>query len=175
MVKISVALLQVVLATVVLVNGESKESEGKGLVYIGSYPPKPQNYDINKYFISNNPTTWTTADEDCKNILGPNGALLSIDSIAEWEFLRVALESYGFGTTYWTSGLYDPTTSVWRWASNQQVIPPYPPWGPGFPHSPLTTHRILIYHTSRYDAFWRTIIDSQLHRYICKMRTPGIC
>jgi len=171
MVKITVILLQIILAAITgLVNGES--NVGQGFTYIGSYPAKPQNYDVNKYYLSNTATTWSVAEEDCANMFGTNAALLAIDTIAEWEFLRIVLEQYGSGTTYWTSGMYDFTTSVWRWSSNNQPIPPYPPWGPGYPLTPITSaHRILIWHTNRYDAYWRTGGDTVPTRYICKMKS----
>lgn len=41
---------------------------------------------------------WSSAETDCRNILAPNGGLVAIESAAEWDFLRVALETYGFGT-----------------------------------------------------------------------------
>lgn len=34
---------------------------------------------------------------DCSNILGPNGGLVSVDSMEEWEFLIELLERFGFG------------------------------------------------------------------------------
>lgn len=74
------------------------------------------------------------------------------------------------GTTFWTSGLHDPTTNVWRWSYNHFPLPPFPPWGAGFPSNPPNTSlRVQIYHTSRYDAMWRTVSDTQSHRYICEV------
>lgn len=38
---------------------------------------------------------WSSAEIDCRNQLG--GSLLAVETEAEWEFLKVALESFGFG------------------------------------------------------------------------------
>lgn len=66
--------------------------------------------------------------------------------------------------------MYDPSTNVWRWSVNDQPVFPYPPWGPGFPISPPNpANRILVYHTNRYNAEFRTVGDTQSHRYICKV------
>lgn len=66
--------------------------------------------------------------------------------------------------------MFDLTTNVWRWTLNHLPIPPYPPWGPGQPITPISAvHRMQIYHTNRYDAHWRTVPDTQSHRYICEV------
>lgn len=73
------------------------------------------------------------------------------------------------GTEYWTSGFYDSGTSQWLWAKNRQSMPPLPPWGVGFPSGTDSDLRIYLFHTNRYTAFWRTVIDTELIRYICEV------
>lgn len=74
------------------------------------------------------------------------------------------------GTTYWTSGMYDPTVRVWRWALNHLPIMWNAPWAPGQPYAPiLTVHRILIHYNGRFNSNWYTAADSQSHRYICEV------
>lgn len=40
---------------------------------------------------------WSDAYEDCMRSLGPNGGLVAVETMEEWEFLKVTLENYGFG------------------------------------------------------------------------------
>lgn len=194
-------------------------SSMKDLVFIGSFKTLEnstqvdQRFDENDYFISVNPvslpifmpfktwshliarfhtkTVWSSAADDCRNILGPNGGLLDIGSLEEWQFLIILLESYGFGnviktfafvcsrwqwkfyfhtsgTTFWTSGKFDIFENEWIWSINNQPIPSDSPWDVGHPSTtPNLSHRILIFHRSRYDASWRSVTEVQLNRYIC--------
>jgi len=73
------------------------------------------------------------------------------------------------GTTYWTSGMYDPGQTAWRWTKNDQAFGAWAPWGPGYPLSPNQLLRVSFYYTNRYDAHWRTVPGTQLHRYICEV------
>ncbi|KAJ6617132.1 Lithostathine-2, partial [Pseudolycoriella hygida] len=114
-------------------------------------------------------TSAVLASNDCQNQLGGAGHLVAIETSAEWDFLTVALESYGFGTTFWTSGMYDPSRAVWRWTKNDESFA-FNSWGPGFPSTPNQLIRVLIYYTNRYDAHWRTVPNTQLHRYICELQ-----
>ncbi|KAJ6636542.1 C-type lectin domain family 4 member A [Pseudolycoriella hygida] len=137
-------------------------AQSQGLIYIG-------NFNENNYFVSPNSAIWSSADTDCKNQLGGLGHLVAIETEAEWDFLTIALENYGFGTTYWTSGLWDPSRSVWRWTKNNSEFAEFTPWGPGFPSNPNPLLRVLTYYTNRYDAHWRSVPSTQLHRYICEL------
>ncbi|KAJ6636541.1 Vitrin, partial [Pseudolycoriella hygida] len=148
----------------------------KELQYLGTYKSVDvgedgvKNYNENDYYVSPNSAIWSSADADCRFQLGPNATLVAIESLDEWEFLRVMLENYGFGTTYWTSGMYDPARVLWRWVANNQAFPPWAPWGNGFPSAPNQLLRVLQYYTNRYDAEWRTVPSTQLHRYICELQ-----
>lgn len=73
------------------------------------------------------------------------------------------------GTSYWTSGMYDPSRSTWRWTQNDVALAAWAPWAPGFPSNPNQLLRINIYFTNRYNALWQTIPNTQLHRYICEL------
>lgn len=69
--------------------------------------------------------------------------------------------------------MYDLGARVWRWSSNNLPLMANPPWDNGHPATvPNGIHRILISHTSRYSASWRTVQNSQPHRYICEMYRP---
>jgi len=175
MVKVIFILLQIAAAAVA-----AKANVGqkvKGFVYLGSFKSEvvqegsklnTGNFDENDYYVSINPTIWQSADDDCKNIFGPNSGLVAIETNEEWDFLTVMLERYGFGTTFWTSGKYDISLG-WIWSLNNRTISnSNPPWLP--PSNPNIVLRIRIYHTSRYDANWLPVVDTQLHRYICKVR-----
>lgn len=131
-----------------------------------------------------------SAEQDCSNIFGPYGGLVSIETIEEWDFLKEMLEMYGSGNeikkivcrflkfkfnlsmlgTYWTSGKYDLAINDWIWSTNNQPIISSPPWSAGHPSTPNLILRIQIFHTNRYDASWRTMFNTQLHRYICEVR-----
>lgn len=118
---------------------------------------------------------WSAANIDCLIQLGGNGHLVAIETEAEWDFLTVALENYGFGTTYWTSGMFDPSRSVWRWTKNDQIFGEFAPWGPGNPPStPNQLQRVQISYTNRFDANWRTVPGTQLHRYICEQNVTNL-
>lgn len=75
------------------------------------------------------------------------------------------------GTSYWTSGMYDPSRALWRWTANNQALPPFSPWRPGFPGAPNQLLRVIVSYTNRFDAFWQTAPNTQLHRYICEVTT----
>jgi hypothetical protein len=172
MVKSAFILLQLLLATAAVLTKSIEP--GSELQYIGSFKSVEvsedgvQNYNENNYYVSPNQAIWASADTDCRLQLGPNATLVAIESEEEWQFLQVILENYGFGTTYWTSGMYDPARSVWRWTANNQPLPPFSPWGTGYPSAPNQLLRVLQYYTNRYDANWQTVPGTQLHRYICE-------
>lgn len=84
-----------------------------------------------------------------------------------WEkILRIMLIT---GTTYWTSGIYDPSKTLWKWTVNHHPLPSLAPWGHGYPSKPNTLLRVLLYYTNRYNANWQTVSSTQLHRYICEV------
>jgi len=176
MVRLSVIiLLQVIFATSAVL-GKSFSADEE-LTYIGTFKSEAsvqegsvQNFNENDYYISANPATWTSANADCRLHLGPNGTLLAVESEEEWQFLGVIMERYGLGTTFWTSGMFDPTRSQWVWIANNHPLPPFAPWAPGFPSAPNTLLRVLQYYTSRFDANWQTVANTQLHRYICELQ-----
>jgi len=173
MVKLSLLLLHIILAaSAVLTKSINTESE---LKFIGSFQSVSvtdgvQNYNENDYYVSTNAAIWASADADCRLQLGPNATLVAVESEQEWEFLRVVLENYGFGTTFWTSGMYDPARLVWRWTANNQALPPWSPWAPGFPSAPNQLLRVLLRYTNRFDATWQTVPGTQLHRYVCELQ-----
>lgn len=65
--------------------------------------------------------------------------------------------------------MYDPQRTLWRWVSNNQALPPWAPWRSGFPSPANQLLRVNLFYTNRYDAYWETIPNTQLHRYICKV------
>ncbi|KAJ6643587.1 Vitrin [Pseudolycoriella hygida] len=118
---------------------------------------------------------WATAQQSCRILFGNNSTLVSVESVDEWDFLKIKLESFGIGATYWTSGMYDAGSRIWRWSSNDSPLMTNPPWDNGHPAAfPTGIHRILLSHTNRYTASWRTIQNSQPHRYICEMNRPPV-
>ncbi|XP_037050167.1 collagen alpha-5(VI) chain-like [Bradysia coprophila] len=170
--------LQIVIAIgVVLAKGIPSASEN-GLTYIGTFRSRSsegtQSFDESNYYISQNAGAWNSAQADCKALLGDSATIVAIESQEEWEFLKEILENYGFATDYWTSGLYDPPNSRWRWAANNVQLPPFAPWGTGYPSTPNTLLRVLIYYGNRYDTYWKTVSNTQLHRYICEVQVPTI-
>lgn len=69
--------------------------------------------------------------------------------------------------------MYDAGSRIWRWSSNNLPIMPWAPWDSGHPaNTPTGIHRILTHHMSQYSASWRTVQNSQFHRYICETRRP---
>lgn len=69
--------------------------------------------------------------------------------------------------------MYDGGSRVWRWAANNVQIMPWAPWDNGQPASiPTGIHRILLSHTSRHTASWRTVQNSQPNRFICEIHRP---
>lgn len=65
--------------------------------------------------------------------------------------------------------MYDRNSNVWRWADSS-ILMPWAPWDNNHPSSnPSAVHRVLIAHTNRFTAVWRTISNSQLHRFICEV------
>lgn len=40
-------------------------------------------------------TTWSIAESDCNFFFGANSTLVAIESVEEWDFLKIKLESYG--------------------------------------------------------------------------------
>jgi hypothetical protein len=178
MLKLTLISLQILIAIgLVLAKGIPPASEN-GLTYIGSFRSRSsdgtQAYDENDYYISQNAGAWNSANSDCKRLLGDSATIVAIESQEEWDFLTEILEEYGFATDYWTSGIYDTPNSRWRWAANNVPLPPFAPWGTGFPSTPNSLLRVLINYGNRYDAYWKTVSNTQLHRYICEVQVPTI-
>jgi len=179
MVRLTLIVLQILLATSAVLT--KTINSGEELIFIGKFRSsraieggEGRVIDEGNYYISPNSANWAAAQTDCRNQLGPNGTLVAIESEEEWEFLVDTLIDYGFGTTYWTSGMYDPSRTVWRWTVNDIPLPPFAPWGSGYPSTPNTLLRVLVYYTNEYDASWRTVSNSQLNRYICEVQVPTI-
>jgi len=123
----------------------------------------------NNYFVSasNYKVIWTNAQQTCKNVFGANSSTVSIETPEEWDFLKVMLEYYGTDETYWTSGMYDRGSNVWRWSSNDAPLLSWAPWDSGHPSSnPSGLHRVLLAHNSRSIASWRTISNSTTSLYL---------
>lgn len=69
--------------------------------------------------------------------------------------------------------MYDLGARVWRWSSNNLPIRPDAPWDNGYPpNAPNGLLRVLISYVSRNVAAWRTIPNTQSHRYICELNIP---
>lgn len=83
--------------------------------------------------------------------------------------LQIILMLRIIGTSYWTSGMFDPSRNLWRWTSNNQALPPFAPWSPGFPSNPNQLLRVNLAYTNRFDAWWQTQPNTQLRRYICEV------
>lgn len=65
--------------------------------------------------------------------------------------------------------MYDRNSNVWRWGDNS-ILMPWSPWDINHPTSnPTAIHRVVIAHTNRNAASWRTLSNSQFHRYICEV------
>lgn len=75
------------------------------------------------------------------------------------------------GTRYWTSGMYDPLSNIWRWTANNQPIPVFGPWERGYPTNPRSILRVLISYINQYDAFWLTEVNTRMERFICEVPT----
>lgn len=177
--KLVLLFLQILIATSAV---RSKTvSSGNDFKYIGSFRSRSnvqgrstQSYDESNYYITNNAGAWNSALNDCKVVLGVNATLVAIESEEEWAFLVDTLQYYGSATDYWTSGIYDPSTTRWRWSANNVELPPFAPWATGYPSTPNTILRVLIKYGSPLDAYWRTVSNTQLHRYICEIQVPTI-
>lgn len=77
---------------------------------------------------------------------------------------------YITASSFWTSGIYDGGSFVWRWAANGIAFSQWAPWDIGQPTSnPTAVHRVIITHSNRYSAFWRAVSNTQSHRYICEV------
>lgn len=48
-------------------------------------------------------------------------------------------------------------------------MPPFAPWAVGYPSTPSTVLRVLIKYNGPADAYWSTVSNTQLHRYICEV------
>jgi len=178
MVKAVLFLLHILFATnAVLTKSAQPENE---LKYIGTFRSKStvggstRVIDGGNYFVSMNTATWNAATADCRNQLGADAGLVAIESEEEWNFLKEFLEDYGFATSYWTSGIYDTSVSRWKWSVNTHVLPPFAPWGAGYPGTPNGLVRVQIYYINRFEAYWRTFSNTQLNRYICEIQVPTI-
>jgi len=144
---------------------------GKDFRHIGRFTSQRTIQEIDEfdYFISVVPNTWTGAENECPFFFGENATLVAIDSVEEWNFLKLKLES--FGSLYWTGGMYLPQSRVWGWSANSQSFPPWAPWDQGHPASnPTALHRVSIAHWSRDLAFWRSAPYTQLYPYICEIQ-----
>lgn len=67
----------------------------------------------------------------------------------------------------WTSGAYDTSISMWRWASTG-VIVDYAPWGNGQPVSQEDNDRIAVYNTV-FSSDWRSVDSAGQRFYICEV------
>ncbi|KAG4074191.1 hypothetical protein HA402_015494 [Bradysia odoriphaga] len=144
---------------------------GKDFTHIGRFTSRRSIQEIDEfdYFISVVPNTWTGAENECPFFFGENATLVAIESVEEWDFLKVKLES--FGSVYWTGGMYFPQSRVWGWAANSQKFPPFAPWDQGHPTAnPTPLHRVSIAHWSRHLAFWRSVPYTELYPYICEIQ-----
>jgi len=158
----------------------SVSKSSKEFVHIGSFKSSGSRvrraadaekvfFDENDYYMSEDFATWVQALAECRNQFGPDASTVAIESVEEWNYLREQLEFYG-GTTYWTSGLYDIPANTWRWAANDQSLPEFSPWGSGHPRKPNAILRVLLFQINRYTADWRTVSNTQKHRYICEVQ-----
>lgn len=178
MLKLTLISLQILIAIgLVLAKGIPPATEN-GLTYIGTFRSRSsdgtQAYDESNYYISQNAGAWNSAQSDCKALLGDSATLVAIESQEEWDFLVDYLQNFGSATDYWTSGIYDTPNSRWRWVANNVQLPPFAPWGAGYPSTPNSLLRVLIYYGNQYDTYWKTVSNTQLHRYICEIQVPTI-
>jgi len=179
MAKLALLFLQIVIAASAVLT-KSIKTDGD-FIFIGSYKSEAvvqdgtiPNNNENNYFVSANSAIWNAADGDCRAHLGPNATLVAIESDGEWEFIKLMLENYGSATTYWTSGRYDSARPSWVWAANNQPFAPFAPWSPGHPGNPNALLRVILRYTSRFDAYWQAVPNTQLHRYICELQHDTI-
>jgi len=173
MAKWTLILFQITFATIAIFPQSTFSSE---FSHLGSYRPHSTenniNFDVNDYYVSlgQETVTWSSAQQTCRLRFGNNSNLVSIETPEEWDFLKIMLEPHGIGATYWTSGMYDSGSRVWRWSANNiEIISSWAPWASGHPVSnPSGIHRILISHTNRNLASWMTVQNTLARRYICE-------
>ncbi|XP_037050166.1 uncharacterized protein LOC119084338 [Bradysia coprophila] len=158
------SILQILLTTCLV----SARVVPKGFSHIGSF--RTSRTDEENYYISSNKLQWPSAQQSCKTLFGTNSSTVSVNTVEEWNYLKSIIEVYDVGSTYWTAGMYDRNSNVWRWASDNSILPSWAPWDTNHPVSnPSALHRVLIAHTNHNVAPWRTVSNSQLHRFICEV------
>jgi len=70
---------------------------------------------------------------------------------------------------YWTSGLYDLTNGVWRWAADEEYdFDDYTNWGVGEPRSLNSRQRVVI-NFKTTESYWEANDDTVLNRMICEV------
>lgn len=144
---------------------------GKDFTLISRYASRENVLEIDEfdYFVSVVPNTWTGADNECRFFFGENATLVAIESVEEWNFLKIKLEN--FGSLYWTGGMYNPQISAFVWSAHNLPLPPFAPWDQGHPApNPNALHRVSIAHWSRHQAFWRTAAYTESIPYICEVQ-----
>ncbi|OXA55164.1 C-type lectin domain family 6 member A [Folsomia candida] len=161
-------------ASVSQIDAGPKKKE-PGMTYIGHFSGgKSRTFQGSDYYISDNAATWTIANNNCKAIFGDIAGLVSLESEDEKNSLNIMLEDYGAGITYWTSGIYDPSGAVWRWASSNTPIGSWAPWGTGYPGSPTSVSRLAILYLNQFSANWVSIFNTQKHLFICEVGSTSI-
>jgi hypothetical protein len=138
------------------------------IVFVANVLSAADGFDESNYFISKSATSITIAESECKQTLGADATLVAIESLEKWNFLKDILESYGSGS-YWTDGIFDSGTNAWRWASSNQSLPAFAPWGLGYPAS-KSNHvvSVILAYYNRHFASWRTSANNEVYRYICE-------
>jgi hypothetical protein len=120
----------------------------KKYIKIGSYPAHDGSRTKraadrgaqNVYYMSRTATVWGDAWFECRQ--GMNGEVLSIETLAEDQFIRDFLIKHGIDNV-WTSGAFDANLGIWRWLSNGGQAN-YLNWLPGYPSVNDASQRIVF-------------------------------
>ncbi|XP_021964286.2 uncharacterized protein LOC110859630 isoform X2 [Folsomia candida] len=153
-----------------------KSTEIAEMEYLGHHKElfgEQENY--RHYYVSASAASWTNANNECKNLFGKESGLVTLDTWEEKNALNRLLEDYGYGAIYWTSGLYDSKSEIWRWEATDTPVGGWAPWENRTPPSnPNALLRIGISFKNRFLADWIALWNTDLRRYICEVKYPSV-
>ncbi|CAL8085645.1 unnamed protein product [Orchesella dallaii] len=125
------------------------------------------------YFRSQNAASYELANSDCVSQLGPNSALVSIETQEELaNITKILQESGDSSSVYWTSGRYDINDASFEW-QNGIGLGPFIPWDANHPNSNTGLSRVALRNVGsiKFETHFNTVS----HRYICELKygQPG--
>lgn len=114
--------------------------------------------------------TWKAAETACIAVfsaIGRQGELLSVESNAEFGYIKSLLDEAGYGgKMYWTSGRYK---EGWRWGTTGELVPDFAQLSDNWGDQTPPNHRLVISTVIRNKVRFEALEGSEMERYICKV------